>query len=172
MSGPVFVDTNVLVYVRDARDPAKQRRAVAWHEHLWRERLGRTSMQVIAELYVTLTRLGGAAASAAELWERAARYLAWAPHPVDETLLRRARDIELRYRLSWWDSMVAAAAQLQDCAVLLTEDLQDGAVIGTVTVRSPFTLEVGEPGAAYELPSAVPLHRRRGRPRRAALAAR
>lgn len=171
MNAPIFVDTNVLVYVRDGRDRSKQRQAVAWHEHLWRQRLGRTSMQVIAELYVTLTRLGGTSTSPAELWERAARYFAWGPHPVDEALLRRARDIELRYRFSWWDSMVVAAAQLQDCAILLTEDLQDGAVLGTVTVRSPFTLAVGEPHAAYDLPSAVALHPRRGRPRRAGYAA-
>jgi hypothetical protein len=45
--------------------------------------------------------------------------------------------------------MIVAAAQLQECALLLTEDLQDGAVFGTVTVRSPFTLDVREPGAKY-----------------------
>ena len=167
MTGAVFVDTNVLVYVRDSRDVSKQRRAVAWHEYLWKERQGRISMQVIAEFYLTLARLSGNAVPAGELWDRAARYFAWNPQQVDEALLRRAREIEAGYRLSWWDSMIAAAAQLQDCSVLLTEDLQDGAVIGTVTVRSPFTLAVAEPRSAYELPVAAPLHRPRGRPRRA-----
>lgn len=132
MTGGVFVDTNVLVHVRDSRDVSKQRRAVAWHEYLWKERQGRISMQVIAEFYVTLTRLSGNAVPAGELWDRAARYFAWNPQQVDEALLRRAR-----------------------------------AVIGTVTVRSPFTLAVAEPRSAYELPVAAPLHRPRGRPRRA-----
>jgi predicted nucleic acid-binding protein len=168
MTGPVFVDTNVLVYVRDAADRDKQSRATAWHEYLWSERLGRTSLQVLSEFYVNLKRRAGPSLSAQDAWAVATRYLAWGPHPVDETLIHRAREIEQRWRLSWWDSMVVAAAQLQDCALLLTEDLQDGAVFGAVTVRSPFTLAVGEPVAAYALPRAVPRHRPRGRPRRAA----
>lgn len=63
--------------------------------------------------------------------------------------------------------MVVGAAQLQGCALLLTEDLQDGAVFGDVTVRSPFTLDVHEPAAAYAVtPAARPRHRPRGRPKR------
>ena len=36
MTAPVFVDTNVFVYARDAGEPIKQPRAAAWLEHLWR----------------------------------------------------------------------------------------------------------------------------------------
>jgi len=168
MTGPCFVDANVLVHVRDPRDPAKQARATAWHEHLWRERRGRTSMQVLSEFYVNIKRLRGTASR--DLWSSVTRYFAWAPHPIDEPLVRRAREIEERWRLSWWDSMVVAAAQLQDCMLLLTEDLQDGAVFGTVTVRSPFTLDVREPAAQYAAAPVLPSrHPPRGRPRRTAL---
>lgn len=80
--------------------------------------------------------------------------------------MRESREIEQRYRLSWWDSTVVGAAQLQDCALLHTEDLQNGAVFGGVTVRSPFTLAVEESRATYSLPSTVQRHRPRGRPRR------
>jgi predicted nucleic acid-binding protein len=45
----VFVDTNVFLYARDAGEPTKQPRAAAWLEQLWRERSGRTSMQVLSE---------------------------------------------------------------------------------------------------------------------------
>ena len=170
MTGLCFVDANVLVYVRDPRDPAKQARAKAWHEHLWRERRARTSMQVLSEYYVNVKRLGGVAAG--ELWKSVERYFAWNPQAIDEPLLRRAREIEERWKLSWWDSMVVAAAQLQDCALLLTEDLQDGAAFGNVTVRSPFKLSVEEPAPAYAAgPVAIASpHRPRGRPRRSAFA--
>ncbi len=58
-------------------------------------------------------------------------------------------------------------AQTQVCALLLTEDLQDGAAYGGVTARSPFTLALGEEMAAYiAAPSAPGRHRARGRPRR------
>src|SRR5688572_10288952 len=167
MTGLCFVDANVFIYARDARDARKQERAVQWIDVLWRDRLGRTSAQAIAEFYAVATRKLGMAPDRA--WQTAERYFAWNPQPVDEPLLRRAREIELRYRLSWWDSMIVAAAQLQDCALLLTEDLQDGAAFGAVTARSPFTLQVSEAAAIYrvERRGAV-IHRPRGRPRRAA----
>jgi hypothetical protein len=56
--------------------------------------------------------------------------------------------------------------------LLLTEDLQDGAAYGSVTARSPFTLQVSEAVAVYAVERrARSLHRPRGRPKRAALTA-
>jgi len=170
MTGPCFVDANVLVYTLDPRDPAKQKRAAGWRDQLWLTGLGRTSAQVLSETYVTLRRLRRDEPADA-LWDRVALYFAWNPHPIDEGLLRRAREVESRFRISWWDSMIVAAAQLQDCAVLLTEDLHDGMVFGSVTVRSPFTFEVREPAAPYGvIARAASLHPPRGRPRRTAIA--
>ncbi len=168
MTGPVFVDANVFLYAH-SDEAAKQARARAWIDHLWSTGSGRTSLQVLSEFYVNLKRkeFGGAAPQAA--WEHVAIFLAWKPRGIDEELFMRARQVEQRFRISWWDSMVVAAAQLQDCAVLLTEDLHDGGAFGNLVVRSPFTLEVREPAAAYGVmaPLASP-HRPRGRPRRAA----
>lgn len=56
MTAPVFVDTGVQPYWRDARDPAKQARTAERLAHLWRERAGRTSVQVLAEYHANLTR--------------------------------------------------------------------------------------------------------------------
>lgn len=169
MTGPCFVDANVLIYSRDPRDPAKQARANEWLDHLWNGQQGRTSAQVISETYLNLRRLGGAPPQ--ELWALVAKYFAWRPLAVDEAVLQQAYGVELRYRLSWWDSLIVAAAQLQNCAVLLTEDLHDGAAFGSLVVRSPFTLEVRQPAAAYDVALQRPNpHRPRGRPRRAAFA--
>jgi predicted nucleic acid-binding protein len=172
MPGPVvFVDSNVLLYALDEREPAKRARATEWHERLWREDLGRTSMQVVYEFYVNLKRIAGARMSQEDAWTHASRYLAWDPLPIDREVLRVAREVERRYRISWWDSMIVAAAQLQECEILLTEDLQDGMVFEGVTVRSPFTLQVRQPAATYAArPQLASLHRPRGRPRRTALA--
>lgn len=167
MTAPVFVDTNVFLYARDASEPMKQPRAATWLEYLWREQLGRTSVQVLSEFYVNATRKLDPGLPSDVAWDDVQALLAWGPHPVDEALMRRGREIEQRHRLSWWDSLVLAAAQLQACALLLSEDLQDGAVYGSVTVRSPFTLALGEDAAAYlAAPRAVAPHRRRGRPAR------
>lgn len=166
MTAAVFVDTNVLVYARDAREPKKQARATAWLEFLWRQQRGRTSTQVLSEYYVALTRKLEPRVPSAEAWDNASAFLAWRPQAIDETVLQRARDIELRYRLSWWDSQIVAAAQLQGCALLLSEDLQDGGDYGGVTVRNPFTLEVSEPTATYSVAVTTRQHPLRGRPRR------
>ena len=47
MTAPVFVDTNVLVYSRDARDAVKNQRAREWVEFLWDTKRGRVSRQVL-----------------------------------------------------------------------------------------------------------------------------
>ena len=164
MSAPVFVDTNVLVYARDLREKAKQPVAALWIAQLWRDRTGRISTQVLSEFYVTVTRKLKPGMPAAQAWDEVNAFLSWHPQSVDAALLQRAYQIEQRYRLSWWDSAVVGAAQLQDCALLLTEDLQDGAVFGGVTVRSPFTLAAEDSRAIYRLPPPENAHRPRGRP--------
>lgn len=169
MTARVFADANVLLYVLDGREPAKQARAAAWHERLWREGTGRTSMQVVSEFYVNLKRMAAGRMSSEEAWAQASSYLAWNPRVIDEELLKATVQVERRFKISWWDSMVVAAAQLQDCGVLLTEDLQDGMAFGGVTVRSPFTVAAGQPAAVYAAaPAAIARHRPRGRPPRAA----
>lgn len=165
MIAPVFVDTNVLVYARDAGEPHKQPRAAAWIERLWREQSGRTGAQVLSEYYVIVTRKLEPGLPAEEAWDDVTALMSWRPQPIDEALLQRGREVERRHRLSWWDSLIVGAAQLQGCAVLLTEDLQDGAVYGGVTIRSPFTLAVGEPGTSY-IATAARGHPQRGRPKR------
>lgn len=165
MTARCFVNANVFVSARDSRDPRKQQRALQWLELLWRERAGRTSAQVLGEAYAVLTRKLGAPAD--EAWRGVERYFAWNPHPVDQGTLQRGREIEARYRLSWWDSLAVAAAQLQSCEVILTEDLQDGQAFGTLRVRDPFLHEVRQPEVVYDA-AALPRsqHRPRGRPRR------
>ncbi len=166
MTEPVFVDANVFLYMHDPAEPSKQARAADWIGHLWQEWSGRTSVQVLSEMYAVLTRKFHIPAYNA--WEDVSALFAWKPQVIDEGLMARAREIEQRYRISWWDSMVVAAAQIQECTILLTEDLQDGGVFGHVTVRNPFTTAVKEPAVAYVVARPTPLHRPRGRPRRAA----
>lgn len=162
----VFVDTNVLVYARDASEPAKQAVAAGWLRELWVEQRGRTSVQVLSEYYVTLTRKLDPGLTPDDAWDDVQALLAWEPQPADPDLLLLARGVERRYRLSWWDAMIVAAAQRQNCPLLLTEDLQNGLVCGDVTIRDPFDARIAEPREVYE-PEPIPAsrHRRPGRPR-------
>jgi predicted nucleic acid-binding protein len=166
MTAAVFVDTNVFVYAGDPHDPVKKATAEALLRELWIEQRGRTSVQVLSEYYATVTRKLKPGLTADEAWEKVDGLLEWEPQPIDRRLLMQARDVERRYRLSWWDSMIVAAAQLQNCAALLTEDLQHGLVCGTVTIRNPFIATVAEQPVEYAVtPRPQSRHRPRGRPR-------
>jgi len=167
MTAPVFVDTNVLVYARDSGEPAKQKIAAQWLVDLWKEQTGRTSVQVLSEYYVTLTRKLKPGLKPEQAWDDIQALMTWDPHPIDRELLLAAREIERRYRISWWDSMIVSAARLQGCKLLLSEDMQDGMSFDGVTVRNPFSLSVEEAKAEYR--TATPSrarHRPRGRPSR------
>jgi hypothetical protein len=96
--------------------------------------------------------------------------LAWQPQSIDRHVLETAREIERRHSLSWWNSMIVAAAQLQNCSVLLSEDLQHGWTCGTVTVRNPFADRIEEARPSDTTFAPLSRHRPRGRPRKRASA--
>ena len=62
----------------------------------------------------------------------------WEPIPIDLAILRRAWGIEERFRFSWWDALIVAAAQATECSVLLTEELQNGQLLDGLRVVDPF----------------------------------
>src|SRR5262245_8142063 len=113
MTARVFVDANVFVYAHQPSEPLKRSVAVEWIERLASERLGRTSMQALNECYWIITRKLRPMVSHVDAWRYITTLLAWDPCPVDSSLARSARDVELRYRLAWWDCLIVAAAQLQ-----------------------------------------------------------
>jgi predicted nucleic acid-binding protein len=167
MTAVLFVDTNVFIYTRSQQALPKQQIAQDWVERLWREGRGRTSIQVLNEFYWVATRKADVGIPSGEAWRTVATLLNWDPLPITAELMDHARQVELRYHISWWDSLVVAAAQRQDCEILLTEDLQHGMEFGATRVLNPFRPGVSEDSGRYAVPS-VPRHRPRGRPRKAA----
>lgn len=134
----VFVDTNVLVYARDSREPPKQQRAEEWLAHLWRHRIGRLSLQVLQEYYISVTQKlkpgmerDAARRDVRDLWH-------WVPASSAVGLLEAAWTAQDEFRLSWWDALILASARLSGCETLLSEDFQHGQQFGTVRIASPF----------------------------------
>jgi predicted nucleic acid-binding protein len=62
--------------------------------------------------------------------------LAWSPLPVDSRVIEAAWATQDRYRLSWWDGLIVAAAQIADCRYLLSEDLQADQLLGMESARN------------------------------------
>jgi len=136
MTASVFVDTNVLLYALDRSDPKKQEAARAWRAELWKSRSGRISFQVLQEFYVNVAQKWPSACEQARAEVR--DLLAWRPAPVDGAILERAWRIQDRYQLSFWDTLVVAAAKSLACRYLLTEDLQADQELDGIMVVNPF----------------------------------
>lgn len=132
----VFVDTNVLLYASDGQ-PVKQPFAHAWLEHLWDQQAGRVSAQVLSEYHTTACRKLSKLLTPDEAWKEVEAYFAWNPRPIDRDVLTQAREIQSRWKLNWWDCLIVAAARLQDCTLLLSEDLQDGMRSATSPCATP-----------------------------------
>lgn len=155
MSATVLVDTNVLLYTVDDRDPAKRDAAQAWVKACWMRRSGRISVQVLNEFYANARRKFTAAISAGDARALVRRYQAWRPWQVDAQTVETAWAIESRYGFGWWDALVVAAAQQQGCRYVVSDSLQHGLQVDSVQLLDPFDVgpEVldGEPPAPISI---------------------
>lgn len=138
MSVSSFVDTNILLYSRDTSEPAKQSIASALLDELWDNRSGKLSVQVLNEYFVNTTRKLDPGLSPEEAWDDIEALYAWKPIGIDLPILARAYAVHRRYRLSWWDSMIIAAAEASGCARIYSEDLSDTTSHFGIIVVNPF----------------------------------
>jgi predicted nucleic acid-binding protein len=62
--------------------------------------------------------------------------------PIQITDCIKALSIMKRYKLSYWDSLIVAAAWNSGCSMLYTEDMQSGQTIEEkLTIINPFSQE-------------------------------
>ena len=140
----VFVDTNVLLYADDARDPLKHVRAREWLRELWTRRCGRVSTQVLNEYYANAVAKLAPFVTMGDARAEVRRYQHWKPWQIDHQTVETAWAIEARCRLSWWDALIVAAAQHQACTVLLSEDMQHEQRIDQLRIVNPFKIAAAE----------------------------
>jgi predicted nucleic acid-binding protein len=136
MTGPFFVDTDVLVYADDARDAAKQERARELLRRLLRERNGKLSLQILQEFFAAATGKLGLTAVEARQRVEVFSHLDVVRLDVDDILA--AIDLHRLHELSIWDALVVRAALLAGCRTLYSEDLQDGRRFESLQVINPF----------------------------------
>jgi predicted nucleic acid-binding protein len=136
MNGPFFVDTDVLVYADDARDPVKQAAAQDVLRRLLSERNGRLSLQVLQEYFAAATGKLGLASVDARRRVEIFSHLDVVKLDVDDVLA--AIDLHRLHELSIWDALVVRAAVMSGCRTLYTEDLQHGRRFEGLQVVDPF----------------------------------
>ena len=140
MSGPDFLDTNILVYAYDATDPGKQ--AIA--RNLVRAALAGgavISAQVLAEFAATLLHKVTPRVDPGQILEALDALAAIAAVSSDPGLVRRAVEARVEYGLHFYDSMIVAAAERAGSGIIWSEDLNAGQAYFGATVRNPFTPE-------------------------------
>ncbi len=132
-----FLDTNVLVYVFDHDEPEKAQVAKELLEQAKADELA-LSAQVLGEFYVTVTRklkppLDAPLAAQAIEWLSQLQVVA-----LDSALVKAGAEISHSSQISYWDGLIVASAVASGCTRVLTEDLNDGQVIGGVRIENPF----------------------------------
>ena len=136
MTGREFLDTNVLVYADDVRDPRKRDRARELIRALMRNRQGVLSLQVLQEYFAAATRKLGISAQDAK--RRVVLYSRFDTVTLAPSDLLAAIDLHRLHRISIWDSLIVRAALNGSCTKLHTEDLSSGQVIESLTISNPF----------------------------------
>jgi predicted nucleic acid-binding protein len=139
MSDLAFFDTNILIYADDASAPEKRERAISLVADHQRRNSLVISLQVLQEYFSAATRKLGVAAETAQ---RKVEVLARGKVVrFTERDVIAAIELHRLVRISFWDAMIVHAARAANVAVLYSEDMGHGSVLGGVAVRNPF-LEV------------------------------
>lgn len=141
MKERVFLDTSVLVYCDDARDRAKQRRALEVLDELAAGSRAVVSTQVLQEFFVTATRKLGVTAAVAR--GRVAAFASLEVVLVRPELVLGAIDVHRLNRISFWDALIVRCASASACARVLTEDMSHGQIIDGVRIENPFLPPAG-----------------------------
>ncbi len=136
MTGPSFVDTNVLVYADDRSHPGKRDLARELLRQVMAAGNGKLSTQVLSEFFAVATRkLGLAAADARRRVEIYGSLEVVRPSLQD---VLAAIDLHRLHEVAIWDAFIIRCAQLSGCTVLYSEDLQHGQRFDGVVVVDPF----------------------------------
>jgi len=132
MSVKPFFDTNVLIYAFSQDDPRTEVSRILLATG------GIVSVQVLNELTAVLRR------KLKMNWKEVAEALdavrVLCPTVASLTLEthQAAMQIAERYGYQFFDSCIIASADAAKCKILYSEDMNDGQLIGSVTIRNPY----------------------------------
>ncbi len=132
----VTLDTNILIYAFDERDPVKQTIAKQVLRRM-ADIAAPLALQVIGEFQNAMVkRLKMPAPFAASSGHQ---LLATFPtFPYDDLAVERATSSFATGRFSYWDGLLLATAEQAGVTALISEDMQDGMRFGLLEIINPF----------------------------------
>jgi predicted nucleic acid-binding protein len=128
------------VYAADSGSPARKQQAASdLIESLLTTGNGAISYQVVQEFLNVMVKRAAIPMVEFDVLE----YMNHVFRPLlavhsSVELFREALTIYKRHKLSWYDSLIMAAAVEAGCSVIYTEDMHHGAKIGGVRIENPF----------------------------------
>jgi predicted nucleic acid-binding protein len=136
MSDRVFLDANILVYAQDAAVPEKQRKSREIIAQLAESGDSVISTQIMQEFFVAATRKLGVEPLVAKGVLKT--FAVFEIVQVSSGLIHEAIDCSILNQLSFWDSLILAAAASAGCSTIFSEDLSSGQTILGLKIQNPF----------------------------------
>ena len=133
----ILLDTNVLVYAFDLRQPALQQKARTILFQVEETASGCLSVQCLSEFFRVATAKMHLPADEMfkqiDYWQSAFPVFSLTP-PIVLEAARGVRD----YQLSYYDAQIWASARLNQVSVIFSEDFQDGQTLEGIRFVNPF----------------------------------
>jgi predicted nucleic acid-binding protein len=131
----IALDTNVLIYCCDRRDPRRQQVAL---DLVASASDGILPWQVACEFVAASRKLADQGFTAAAAWQRLAEFLALFPLIIPApAVLERARALHVEQKWAFWDATLVSACIEAGVGRLYSEDLP-GRRIDTLEIVDPF----------------------------------
>ena len=139
-----FIDSNVFVYLFDETDERKRQVAQSLVNTALVEGSAQISFQVVQETLNVITRKLKVPVRLEDAHQFLDQVLAplWKINP-NRVLYQRGLEIQTRYQLGFYDSLIIAASLQAGCKTLFSEDLQHGQQIETLIIQDPFRSVAG-----------------------------
>jgi predicted nucleic acid-binding protein len=132
-----FLDTNILLYAISTQPAEAAKAAIA--QQLLATKNWIWSALVAAEFVNASTsarRVPSLSLAAAETF-----ITLWLSYPlvaIDGQIVKEALSIAQRYKISYFDAQIVAAAKISGCGLMYSEDLNHGQNYDGVLVQNPF----------------------------------
>lgn len=139
MNDRFFIDTNIFVYEMSSDVPSKQAIARGLVQDALQSGKGVISFQVVQEFFSVAFRRF----TPPMLPGEADQVLGATFRPLlavhsSYALYGRALELTRLHSISWYDSLIVAAALEANCHILYTEDLQNGRQFDKLKIQNPF----------------------------------
>ena len=130
------IDTNVILYAHDPRDPVKRSKAAAIIEHVTD---GVLLWQVACEYIAASRKLGSFGYNQLQAWEDIHELReTWTTIIPSWNAFERAEQLLRRFSLSFWDALIIAACLEAGVERLYSEDISGYPAINGLVLVNPF----------------------------------